>query len=82
MVRESEERTDEPVRIVADLPRDLEAADRLAERAMGEVLAQFGAGRSVVLVTTEATGTVVAAVPDRLTAGRRLARAVAPPERG
>jgi len=77
MVRESEERTDDPIRIVADLPRDLDAADRLAEEAMGEVLTQLSAGRSVVLETTEATSRVVAPVADRVSAGRRLARALA-----
>jgi hypothetical protein len=77
MVRESEERTDDPIRIVADLPRDLDAADRLAEEAMGEVIAQLGVGRSVVLETTEESGKVVAPVADRTSAGRRLARALA-----
>jgi uncharacterized protein (DUF58 family) len=80
MVRESEMRTDDPIRIVADLPRDLDAADRIAEESMGEVVAQLKAGRSVVLETTEITGRVVAPVADRLSAGRRLARAVAPLE--
>ena len=53
MVRESEIRTDDPVRIVAELSRDEDTADRLAEEAMGEVLAQLKAGRSVILETTE-----------------------------
>ena len=78
MVHESEMRTDDPIRVVADLPPDEDAADRLAEEAMGEVVAQLNSGRSVVLETTEATGRVVATVGDRLSAGRRLARAVAP----
>ena len=78
MVRESEIRTDDPVRIVAELSRDEDTADRLAEEAMGEVLAQLKAGRSVILETTEPVGRVVAAVMDRVSAGRRLARAVAP----
>jgi hypothetical protein len=47
---------------------------------MGEVVAQLKAGRSVVLETNEITGRVVAAVADRVSAGRRLARAVAPLE--
>ncbi|MGA3215862.1 MAG: DUF58 domain-containing protein [Acidimicrobiales bacterium] len=80
MVRESEMRTDDPIRIVADLPRDEEAADRLAEEAMGEVVAQLRSGRRVVLETTELTGRVVALVADRVSAGRRLARAVSPLE--
>ncbi|MGD0944082.1 MAG: DUF58 domain-containing protein [Acidimicrobiales bacterium] len=78
MVRESEIRTDDPIRIVTDLPRDIDAADRIAEEAMGEIVAQLNAGRGVVLETTELTGRVVGAVADRLSAGRRLARAVAP----
>ena len=45
---------------------------------MGEVVALLNAGRGVVLETTEATGRVVAPVADRLTAGRRLARATCP----
>jgi hypothetical protein len=78
MVRESEVRTDDPVRIVADLSRDPEVADRLAEEAMGQVVAQLNAGRTVVLETTELSGRVVAQVADRLSSGRRLARAIAP----
>jgi uncharacterized protein (DUF58 family) len=77
MVRESEVRTDDPVRVVAELPADEDRADRLAEEALGEVLAQLKAGRSVVLETTEPVGRVVAPVADRVSAGRRLARAVA-----
>jgi hypothetical protein len=78
MIRESEIRTDAPVRVVTELPRDPDAADRRAEEAMGEVVALLNAGRGVVLETTEATGRVVAAVADRLGAGRRLARATCP----
>jgi uncharacterized protein (DUF58 family) len=77
MVRESEMRVDEPVRIVVDLPRDNDAADRLAEVAMGTVVLELGRGRSVVLETTEKSGRLVSPVTDRLSAGRRLARAVA-----
>ncbi|MGA2530170.1 MAG: DUF58 domain-containing protein [Acidimicrobiales bacterium] len=77
MVRESEIRTDDPVRIVAELSMDPEIAERLAEDAMGEVVAQLNAGRTVVLETTEPSGRVIATVPDRLSGGRRLARAIA-----
>jgi uncharacterized protein (DUF58 family) len=77
MVRESESQTDNPIRMVVDLPRDLDTADRLAEEAMGEIVAQLSAGRRVLLETTEVTGRVVAPVVDRLSAGRRLARSVA-----
>ena len=77
MIRESETRQDDPIRIVVDLPRDLDAADRLAENAMGEIVTQLNAGSPIVLETTEDTGRVIAPVVDRLSAGRRLARAVA-----
>jgi uncharacterized protein (DUF58 family) len=77
MVRESESRTDDPIRIVVDLPRDRDAADRIAEEAMGAALVQLSSGRRVVLETSEVTGRVTAPVADRLTAGRRLARSVA-----
>jgi len=77
MIRESESRTDDPIRIVVDLPRDLDAADQLAEEAMGEAILQLSAGRRVLLETTEVTGRVVAPVADRVAAGRRLARSVA-----
>ncbi|MGD0984436.1 MAG: DUF58 domain-containing protein [Acidimicrobiales bacterium] len=77
MIRESESRQDDPIRMVVDLPRDLDAADRIAEEAMGEVVVQLAAGRRIVLETTEVTGRVVTPVADRLSAGRRLARSVA-----
>jgi len=77
MVRESESRTDEPIRIVVNLPFDLDAADRIAEDAMGAAVTQLSAGRRVLLETTEVTGKVLAPVPDRLSAGRRHARSVA-----
>jgi uncharacterized protein (DUF58 family) len=77
MVRESETRTDDPIRIVVDLPLDLDAADRVAEEAMGAAVAQLSAGRRVLLETSEVTGRVLAPVTDRLAAGRRLARSVA-----
>ncbi len=77
MIRESESRKDDPIRMVVDLSRDLDAADRAAEEAMGEIVAQLNAGHRIVLETTEVTGRVVNQVADRLSAGRRLARAVA-----
>ncbi len=81
MVRESESRTDDPVRIVVDLPADQDDADRLAGEAMGTVLSQLGASRRVLLETTEFSGKVVAPVADRVAAGRRLARAVSTDDR-
>ena len=76
MIRESESPSDDPVRIVVDLPADLDLADRLAEEAMGAAIAALNTGRRVLLETTEASGRVVAPVADRLAAGRRLARSV------
>jgi uncharacterized protein (DUF58 family) len=78
MIRESEVRSDDPVRIVARLDPNPDTADKLAEEAMGQVLAQMKSGRTVVLETNEPTGAVIAPVCDRLSAGRRLARAVGP----
>jgi uncharacterized protein (DUF58 family) len=80
MIRESENRQDDPIWMVVDLPRDLDAADRRAEDAMGEIVVQLNAGRRIVLETTEDTGRVIAPVADRLSAGRRLARSVASPD--
>jgi hypothetical protein len=80
MIRESESRQDDPIRMVVDLPRELDAADRIAEEAMGEIVMQLNAGRRIVLETTEVTGRVVTPVADRLSAGRRLARSVASPD--
>ena len=77
MIRESESRQDDPICLIVDLPRDLDAADRIAEDAMGEIVMQLNAGRRIVLETTESTGRVVAPVADRVSAGRRLARSVA-----
>lgn len=79
MVRELERPVAEPVTITVDLPADAEAAERVAEDALGSVVRLLRQGAPVVLWTTEVSGPVLAAVPDRRTAGRRLARAVAAP---
>jgi len=76
MIRESENTRDDPIRIVVELPADIEVADRRAEEAMGAVLSELVTGRRVLLETTETTGRVVAPVADRVVAGRRLARSV------
>jgi len=81
MVRESETRSDDPVRIVVDLPGDPNDADRVAGEAMATVLAQLRTNRRIVLETSEVSGRIVAPVADRLAAGRRLARAVASADR-
>jgi len=76
MVRDMEAPARRPARVFVSLPADAEAAERVAEAALGTVLALAARQVPVVLVTTEAGGVVEAAVPHRLGAERRLARAV------
>lgn len=76
MVREMEGPTAEPVTVTVRLPGDPAAAERLAERALGTVVALTDAGTPVVLDTVEAGGVRVAQVAGRRAAGRRLARTV------
>jgi uncharacterized protein (DUF58 family) len=76
MVREMEGPTAEPVVVVVTLPADEEAAEAVAERAFGTLVALFDRGTSVFLTTVEAAGLCTAPVSDRRSAGRRLARAV------
>ena len=77
MVQELEQPAADPVTITVELPAEAEAAERVAEGALGSVVRLLHDGRPVVLGTTEHSGPVLAAVADRRTAGRRLARAVA-----
>jgi uncharacterized protein (DUF58 family) len=77
MVQELEQPAADPVTITVELPAEAEAAERVAEGALGSVVRLLHDGRPVVLGTTEQSGPVLAAVADRRTAGRRLARAVA-----
>jgi uncharacterized protein (DUF58 family) len=79
MVRELELPAAEPVTITVELPADPEAAERVAEDALGTVVGLLEGGAPVVLGTREATGPVLGSVADRRGAGRRLARAVAGP---
>jgi uncharacterized protein (DUF58 family) len=76
MVRELEHPAAEPVTITVELPSDPDAAERAAEGALGAVVGLLAEGTPVLLGTTEPTGAVLAAVADRRSAGRRLARAV------
>jgi uncharacterized protein (DUF58 family) len=78
MVREMEQPASRPVTVEAVLPPDPEAADRLAERALGTVGQLLGSGRSVVLTTDEAGGRRSERVETLAVAGRRLARAQPP----
>jgi uncharacterized protein (DUF58 family) len=80
MVRELEQPAAEPVTITVDLPRDPEAAERVAEGVLGSVVGLLAGGATVVLATTEASGPVLGPVTDRRGAGRRLARAVTRPD--
>jgi len=77
VVREMESQAAEPVVVEALLPADPEGSEREAEVVLGTVVSLLGAGREVVLVTTEAAGRRQAPVTSRADAGRRLARAVA-----
>jgi uncharacterized protein (DUF58 family) len=79
MVRELERPAAKAVTITVDLPPDRDAAERVAEDALGTVVGLLQGGAPVVLGTREPAGPVVATVADRRSAGRRLARAVAPP---
>jgi uncharacterized protein (DUF58 family) len=79
MVRELEQPAAEPVTITVELPTDPAAAERVAEGAMGSVVALLQDGTPVLLGTREPAGTVLGPVGDRRAAGRRLARAVAAP---
>jgi uncharacterized protein (DUF58 family) len=76
MVRELEQPAAEPVTITVDLPGDPEAAERMAEGALGSVVGLLEGGATVVLGTMESSGPVLGPVADRRGAGRRLARAV------
>ncbi len=77
MVREVEQPAAEPVTITVELPADPEAAERVAEGALGSVVRLLQGGVPVLLGTREEAGPVVGPVSDRRSAGRRLARAVA-----
>jgi uncharacterized protein (DUF58 family) len=77
MVREMEGPTAEPVTLEVRLPPDADSAERVAEQAMATIVALVDRGAAVLLATTEHDGPRIAAVGDRRSAGRRLARAVA-----
>jgi uncharacterized protein (DUF58 family) len=76
MVRELEGPSANPLTVSVRLPPDPEAAERVAERALGTVLRLFDRGAPVLLATMEMSGPVTSAVADRRAAGRRLAQAV------
>ncbi len=81
MIREMEQHPDQPVRVVALLPEDTEAAEHEASRAMATIAVLLGSGRRVVLETIEHDTHLVAPVSDLRNAGRRLARAGTNPYR-
>ncbi|HYA67436.1 MAG TPA: DUF58 domain-containing protein [Acidimicrobiales bacterium] len=78
MVREMEGPMAVPATVTVSLPADPEAAEAVAQDALATVLALVSKGTPVTLVTTERSGSVSGPVEDRRSAGRRLARAVAP----
>lgn len=82
LVREMEGPTADPVAVTVTLPADDDAAEKVAEQALGTVVSLCERGLSVMLTTVEATGRRAATVADRRSASRRLARAVAGPEAG
>lgn len=75
MVRESERDEEPPVRVVADLPDDADAAEPQASSVLGRIVALLDDRRRVVLETSESGRAVSGEVADQLDAGRRLARA-------
>ena len=78
MVRESESRTDDPIRIVVDLPRrsGRSRPDRRGGHGRGAGAVERRAAASCWR-RARSPGGSLAPVADRLTAGRRLARSVA-----
>ncbi len=80
MVREKERQTDDPIVVDLVLPADPLDAEGEAEKAMASLTNELLRGRPVILGTQEEGGTVVRAVRDRVDLGRRLARAVSPPD--
>jgi uncharacterized protein (DUF58 family) len=82
MVRDLEQPSAEPATITVELPLDPDAAEHMAEDALGAVVGLLAGGAPVLLATRESAGRVLAPVADRRGAGRRLARAVARPEDG
>ena len=79
MVRELEDPSSEPITVRVALPPNRDAAERVAEKALGTVVRLLESGATVLLATEEPSGPVVAPIADRRGAGRRLARAVPPP---
>jgi uncharacterized protein (DUF58 family) len=77
MVREAESPSAEPIKLLVELPRDADAAERVTESVLATMIVLLDRGASVLLATTEPAGPVEALVEDRRGAGRRLARAVA-----
>jgi hypothetical protein len=79
MVRERERPSAEPITMSVVLPTDPHEAERIAERALGTIVQLLERGTPILLATDELSGPILGTVTDRRGAGRRLARAVAPP---
>ena len=80
MVREKERQTDDPVVVDMVLPTDPLEAEAATERVMATVGRYLGSGQAVLLGTDEIEGRTRRLVRDRVDLGRRLARAVPPPQ--
>lgn len=76
MVRELEEPSGQPLTMHIRLPDDPEAAERIAETAMGTAVWLLDRGANLTMATDEAIGPIVKPVASRREAGRRLAKAV------
>jgi uncharacterized protein (DUF58 family) len=76
MVREVEQPAAVSVTVTVELPTDPDAAEQVAEGALGSVVHLLQSGAPVLLATREESGPVIEPVADRRSAGRRLARAV------
>ena len=80
MVREKERQIDDPVVMEVVLPPDPLEAEAVTERVMATVGRHLGSGQAVLLGTDEVEGRTRRLVRDRVDLGRRLARAVPPPQ--
>lgn len=76
MVRELEEPSGQPLTMHIRLPDDPEAAERIAETAMGTAVWLLDRGANLTMATDEGIGPIVKPVASRREAGRRLAKAV------
>ena len=79
MVREMERPSTQPITLRVSLPVEPDAADRVAECALGTVVNLLDRGVPLLLATHESTGIITGPIGQRREAGRRLARATPGP---